>query len=566
MGNVVAEFFEVGILDPRSMSDRSNPKYLTGDWSSKEITSAFLRETSSTADRVAAIHAALSGPAGPVLRKEAATWITRELAPVEQLVPPAYERWREPVRDAMVFVIERLSASRLAPKLVEQLELPANTRPEIRLLRLISKVPGLQKLGQVLARHRHLRPALRNALSQLENGIRDVTAQQMGEIIQGELGSRMARFGVKVTPKILCEGSVSAIVRFTWQRGGSRGRGVFKVLKPYIPECYAEDMQFLQDLADFIASKYSQEGFAEHALPDTFTKVRQLLEHEVDFPGEQATLKEVYKFYRSVPGVRVPEVIAPLCTSRLTAMSEEAGVKVTSALRRMQSWQRTRLAERIIKAVVAAPLCSHDEIVIFHADPHAGNMLFDRRTGELVLVDWALTERLTYKQRRHLTVLFLMLFLQDPVAVGQEAEALAEGRIPFGRHEREVIERFMGSLPRLHRVGPVDAMALLEDLAIEGVRFPASLIMFSKVLFTLDGVLQEVAGGKVSVSTPVVWEFLQRWMTRQIPFGSPLRARDWLKVYLSTFQLGAKLGILAEEKLLERYLPRPSSACEIHPN
>jgi ubiquinone biosynthesis protein len=548
------------------MSEQPTAKRLHSDPSRKEVISTFLRATSSTADRVASIHAALSGPAGPLLRKEAATWITRELVTVEQLVPPPYVKWREPVRDAMVFVIERLSAGRLAPKLVEQLELPANTRPEIRLLRLISKVPGLQKLGQVLARHRGLRPSLRNALSQLENGIRDVTVQQMGDIIQHELGSRIASFGVEVAPKILCEGSVSAIVRFTWRRGRSRQRGVFKVLKPYIPECYAEDMQFLQELADFLASKYSQEGFAEHVLPDTFEKVRQLLQHEVDFPGEQATLKEVARLYRAMTGVRIPQLIAPLCTSKLTAMSEEAGVKVTSALRRMQPWQRKRVAKQIIEAVVAVPLCSPDETVIFHADPHAGNMLYDRRTGELVLVDWALTERLTYKQRRHLIVLFLMLFLQNPVAVCKEAEALSEERIHFGRHEREVIARFMDGLPLLRRAGSVDAMALLEDLAIEGVLFPASLIMLSKVMFTLDGILQDIAGSEVSVSAPVLWEFLQRWMRRQIPFGSPLRSRDWMRFYVSTFLFGARLGIRAEKKLLERYFPRPATPCEVHAN
>ena len=97
-----------------------------------------------------------------------ARWVVENIVPVEVLVPEAYAAWRAPVRDAMMFVIKHLSAGRLAPKLLEQLELPPKTSPESRLLRLIAKVPGLQKLGQVLARDRHLTPALRRALSQLE--------------------------------------------------------------------------------------------------------------------------------------------------------------------------------------------------------------------------------------------------------------------------------------------------------------------------------------------------------------------------------------------------------------
>ena len=91
-----------------------------------------------------------------------AAWIVDGIVPVSRLVPEAYVKWRPPVRDAMMFVVARLSAARLAPKLLEQFELPENTPAETRLLRLIAKVPGLQKLGQVIARNQNLRPALRN--------------------------------------------------------------------------------------------------------------------------------------------------------------------------------------------------------------------------------------------------------------------------------------------------------------------------------------------------------------------------------------------------------------------
>ena len=39
--------------------------------------------------------------------------------------------WRPPVRDAMIFVVTRLSPARLAPKLLEQIELPPDTPAEV---------------------------------------------------------------------------------------------------------------------------------------------------------------------------------------------------------------------------------------------------------------------------------------------------------------------------------------------------------------------------------------------------------------------------------------------------
>src|SRR5581483_4415571 len=111
----------------------------------------------------------------------------------------------------------RISPARIATKLFEQLDLPPRTTPETRLLRLIAEVPGLQKLGQVIARNQHLRPALRNALAKLENGIRDVKPEDVGAVIMQGLGPRLKKFEVRIAPAILSEASVSAVVRFTWR-------------------------------------------------------------------------------------------------------------------------------------------------------------------------------------------------------------------------------------------------------------------------------------------------------------------------------------------------------------
>src|ERR1700756_2498103 len=147
----------------------------------------FLPKSGSEAERISTIESGLRSLAGQSLRDAMAEWIVDEIVPVKRLIPEAYENWRAPVREAMMFVVAHLSPARLAPKVLEQLELPKRTSAEARLLRLIAKVPGLQKLGQVIARNQHLRPALRDALARLENGIRDVKAEEIREIIQRDM-------------------------------------------------------------------------------------------------------------------------------------------------------------------------------------------------------------------------------------------------------------------------------------------------------------------------------------------------------------------------------------------
>ena len=150
----------------------------------------FLPPGATATEQIRAVEAGLQSPAAPAIRDAMARWIVDSVVPVQRLVPKAYENWRPPVRDAMMFVVTHLSPARLAPKLLEQLQLPPKTTAEDRLLRLIAKVPGLQKLGQVIARNQHLRPALRHALERLENGIRDVRPEDVGVVIRRELGSR----------------------------------------------------------------------------------------------------------------------------------------------------------------------------------------------------------------------------------------------------------------------------------------------------------------------------------------------------------------------------------------
>jgi ubiquinone biosynthesis protein len=528
----------------------------------------FLPKDGSTAEKISAIETGLRSPMGQGLRDAMARWIVDELVPVEHLVPEAYLKWRPPVRDAMMFVVARLSPARLAPKLLEQIELPESTTPEVRLLRLIAKVPGLQKLGQVIARNQNLRPALRRALARLENGIRDVAPEDVGAIIRQALGARVETYAVRIAPAILSEASVSAVVRFTWRNpeSGRREHGVFKILKPHIAEYFAEDMDYLQGLAQYFGDRHHTYGFPADLLPDTFKKVRRLLRHEVNFVREQKTLIEASALYQGIAGVRVPRLIPPLCTPSITALTEERGIKVTSAAARLPAARRTKVAEQIIEALVAVPLLSADENAIFHGDPHAGNLLYNNRTGDLVILDWALRERLTREQRRHLALLFLMVSLRDPVGASNEIRALSQHQIQSsssrGQMIREIVAGFLDELPVTSLPSGADAMRLLERVAFKDVKFPGPLIMLSKVIFTLDGILRDIGGSSKGMGLTIARHVAQDWIGNRAAFRSPLKTRDWITLQCSALLCSSRWAVRAEQAILNRLLPvtPPASA------
>lgn len=521
---------------------------------------SFLPKNATADEKVRAIEAGLQSPLGQSLRETMARWIVDGIVPVERLVPESYMKWRPPVRDSMIFVVTRLSPARLAPKLLEQLELPSNTPAEIRLLRLIAKVPGLQKLGQVIARNRHLHPALRRALSRLEDGIRDVNPEEIRMIIEKQLGAKTKTFDVRISSTILKEASVSAVVRFTWRdpESGRRQHGVFKVLKPHIPEYFLEDMDYLQGLARHFGDRHHTYGFPAHLIPDTFHKVRRLLRHEVNFRREQKTLGEAASLYKSYAGIRIPQIIHSLCTPTITALSEEHGIKVTNAASRLPLSRRKKIAEQLIEALIAVPLLSAKQNAVFHGDPHAGNLLYDNRSGNLVILDWALQERLHRNQRRYLAMLFLMMSLRDPVGVVNAVAALRERETRVSaaqeRKVRNCVKEFLDSMPASHLPGAADSMRLLEKLAIHGVKFPGALVMLSKVMFTLEGVIGDIVGADTPAGFTVARQIAFHWLAHRAEFQFPLKQRDWITLQCSALLFPSRLGIQWQKTMLDRWL------------
>ncbi len=509
----------------------------------------FLHTYPTTTERIVAIETALSGEGGKVWRDELAKWTVR-MVPVELLVPEVYAQWRPLVRDSMIFVVSRLSPSRLAPKIVEQMELAADTPPEDRLLRFIAKVPGLQKIGQVLARNRNLDPKIRRALTELENGISDVSFREIRAIILQELGSQIETYAVQMDSAILSEASVSAVVGFTWRNPDSRRRerGVFKVLKPHIPGSYAEDMKILQQLAEFLARKFRGEGVRLAGVAETLTEIRLLLEREVDFPGEQATLLNALRAYRSIPGVRVPRLIQSLSTATVTALTRERGVKVTEAVARPKKL-RVGVAERLAEALMAVPALTRQEDMIFHADPHAGNLLYDPRRGELVILDWALTGHLALQQRRCVFMLVLMTMLRDADGMTGAIERLRlRGSADDRQHAliiRERVTRLLNELPLYRLPGPMDAMRLLDEIALNGIRFPAGLLMFRKAWFTLDGVLEDTSKSSVRMDSVLARYALAHWARTSVVLFSLLSPSDWASLDWSTLTLASRLSVQA---------------------
>src|SRR5258708_5920334 len=105
--------------------------------------------------------------------------------------------------------LDHLSDDRLLDKLVSLAYLPPGTSRGDYLKEFVSKVPSLQKLGQILARNPDLSPDYRKALQDLENGIHTMTREELVTFISDDVGKpEIDKYQVQFADHILAEASV----------------------------------------------------------------------------------------------------------------------------------------------------------------------------------------------------------------------------------------------------------------------------------------------------------------------------------------------------------------------
>jgi hypothetical protein len=84
--------------------------------------------------------------------------------------------------------------------------------------------------------------------------------------------------------------------------------------------------------------------------------------------------------------------------------------------------------------------------------------------------------------------------------------------------------------------------------------------MLSKVMFTLDGLLDDISGVHVGMGFTIASHVALHWLGNRKEFSSPLQTRDWIALNCSALLYPGRLWLRGEEALLDRVLPAGSTA------
>lgn len=417
---------------------------------------------------------------------------------VLDMIPEKYRGELLPiVHDALLAFMDGLDEDRLAERVVAMARAPKDAARGERILILASRIPTLQKLGQVLARFDGIPPDIQSSLQTLENQISTMSRDEIVAFITHDIGDETIReHQIEFEDRVLAEASIGAVIRASFVLDGEarRQEAVCKMIKPYALKGLPEEMAIIDGLIE-LADKHSDfYRIGDLPLKDLFEDIKAKLGDELRVTQEQANFKRAYEYYRGRRGVKVPEVYS-FSTANVTFMQYLNGEKITDAFRG-DPQKRAILARRLADIMTFETLFSKRDTSIFHGDPHAGNVMHVTNDPAdpytIGLLDWGLLGEFPREQRLEMAQLSLALEHKSKKRLFNNVGALIRGGMPRDPRKQEEIKQLAGEC--LSAKGTMAEVygKLIEELMMRGYALDPNLSLFIKSQLTLAGIFREL--------------------------------------------------------------------------
>jgi len=345
--------------------------------------------------------------------------------------------------------------------------------------------PAFIKLGQLLStRADLLPPAYLEALSRLQDRVEPFPYEEVDRIVASEIGVRISKAFSDFDPEPLAAASL-AQVHLAHMRDGRAV--VVKVQRPNIREQIIEDLESLNDIAEFLDS-HTEMG-RRYEFGNMLLGFRRSLLRELDFKIEANSLITFADNLREFDKIIVPQPVEAFTTTHVLTMDYVPGKKITELTPfRLMEIDGGGLARELFRAYLKQMLL--DGFV--HADPHPGNV-FLTDENHIALLDLGMVTRLLPGMQDNL----LRLLLAISEGRGEEAAditiRMGEPKTDFMKSEftrrvAELVAEHSGASVSRLNAGQV-VLEITKISADCWFRLPSEFTMVAKALLNLDRVV-----------------------------------------------------------------------------
>jgi ubiquinone biosynthesis protein len=275
------------------------------------------------------------------------------------------------------------------------------------------------KVGQIMSTRPDLFPPhVIAALTRLQDDVGAFAWRHVERSIVEDFGAPVDTVFARFDRTPIASASVAQVHRAALPDGREVA---VKVRRPRLPDV----VRF--DLAAMVAVAWVMERIPSIALLAPVDSVREFgraIRAQIDLSIEAANNRRFAAAFAGDPDVRFPDLVPALCSPRVLTMEWIDGVKVLDAPAVLGA-DAGRLARIGFKTLLK--MCFADGFV--HADLHPGNILVDRRTHTVVLIDLGLVAELDDHHRRG----FARFFAAWAAADGDTMAALTREMSPSPR-------------------------------------------------------------------------------------------------------------------------------------
>jgi predicted unusual protein kinase regulating ubiquinone biosynthesis (AarF/ABC1/UbiB family) len=342
--------------------------------------------------------------------------------------------------------------------------------------------PTYVKLGQLLSSRADLLPKpFLDALARLQDKVKPFSYEEVEATVSHELGVRLSKVFATFEQEPVAAASLGQVHRATLHDGRPV---VVKVQRPNIRQQIAEDLEVLEDIANFL-DDHTEFGHSYQVI-QIFDEFQKTIIHELDYQFEASNLESVRESLREFESIKVPMPVRDFTTRAVLTMERIEGKKLTDIqpLERMEL-KGASLADDLLKAYLKQVLLDG----LFHADPHPGN-IFLTTDKRIALLDLGMVGRTSPEMQENLIKLLLAISEGHGDHVAELAIKMSEttsrfDETQFHRRTADLVAEYCNNSLKRIDVGRV-LLELGRSAGQTGLYVPAELTLLGKTLLQLD--------------------------------------------------------------------------------
>lgn len=259
------------------------------------------------------------------------------------------------------------------------------------------------KFGQLISNLSNALPQeFRAPLEELQDHIKAKPFAEIRQTLKEQLGDYPNKLFTSFDENALAAASIGQVHR---ARIGKE-EVVVKIQHANIQAIAKADLEILKNLVKIHAFFMDMKG-----LDNMYEQVKQMIEEELDYTQEAKSMQIIAKNLKSAPELRIkiPRVFPEYSSAKVLVSSFCEGTNI-GHLEEIKNWglDLEDLAKRLIELYCKMVLVDG----FYHADPHPGNILVNKK-GEIILLDFGAVAHLNSNMKKAIPELIEAVIKND---------------------------------------------------------------------------------------------------------------------------------------------------------